>query len=482
MNLRPSEPLPTLTIGAVIEGTAYRVVHKLGEGGMGAVYEVVHLPTGERRALKILRRPLFGNPTYEELFMLEILALERLTDAPHIVRIFEQGRTLGRPYYVMEFVEGETLYQRFKHPRRLSLAEVLSVVRQLLMAVRAVHRVGVIHRDIKPENIMIRPNGEVVLLDFGLVKALTENGLGKRLYPTPPLQLRGTAPYLPPELVYDRKPDERGDLYAVGVVLFECLAVGLPYEHVRTDAYHAYVARHGFPSLSEAGVAAPPELERVVRRATLPSPDARYQTAETFAVELLDAVPPAEVNGRPLPAAPPAPPALPAPSAPVPALVAPAPAPVAPRPPRPAAPWWTLPLAFASLTSGVASTLAVLGSMGWMGPPAPTARVVAEPRAPARPEARTGAAAAPPAPEAPRPADVRPPAAPATGTATARPPSASASADKGGDLRAKLEAKLRSNRGTAADARSLASLCRADGDMACVEQAEAMVKRLGSKR
>jgi protein kinase-like protein len=103
--LRPGEPLPTLTLGAVIEGTAYRAVHKLGEGGMGAVYEVVHLPTGERRALKIVRRPFVGGSEREERFLLEVLALERLTDARHVVRIFEQGRTPGCPYYVMEYIE-----------------------------------------------------------------------------------------------------------------------------------------------------------------------------------------------------------------------------------------------------------------------------------------------------------------------------------------------------------------------------------------
>ncbi|HEU4535583.1 MAG TPA: serine/threonine-protein kinase, partial [Polyangiaceae bacterium] len=244
MALRPSEPLPTLAVDARVEGSPYKVVRRLGEGGMGVVYEVEHVQTRERRALKILRRLFVNDPEHEERFLLEVRGLERLRGARHVVRVLEQGRTLGRPYYVMDFVEGETLYDRLRRGR-LSLAETFVIVHQLLVALRAVHRAGVVHRDVKPENIMLRPNGEAVLLDFGLVKALTENGLGVRSFPTPPLRIMGTGPYLPPELAYERKPDERGDLYAAGVVLFECVAGGLPLWHVRTDAYHAYVARRG---------------------------------------------------------------------------------------------------------------------------------------------------------------------------------------------------------------------------------------------
>ncbi|HEU4535614.1 MAG TPA: hypothetical protein VFS00_15910, partial [Polyangiaceae bacterium] len=365
---------------------------------------------------------------------------------------------------------------------------------------------------------------------------------GVRSFPTPPLRIMGTGPYLPPELAYDRKPDERGDLYAAGVVLFECVAGGLPLWHVRTDAYHAYVARHGFPSLSKIGVKVSPELERVVRRATMASPDARYQTAEAFAFDLFDAVPPSELTdyrppaapappaprAQPALAAPPAPraqPVLLAPSAPRaqpvlpaplallappaararPALAAPSALPARPVPPAPSAPapamptlvarrparpavlsntaWRALPLAVASLASGVAATLAVtLATTWWSDPPAQTVRVVAEPRVPARPHARTGAAPDPPAPQAPPPADARPPSAPATATATARAPSASASASKGGARRAQLEAKLQTGTATAEEARQLAGLCRDAGDQACWQRALAAERALRGER
>jgi eukaryotic-like serine/threonine-protein kinase len=475
---------------------------------MGVVYEVVDLRTGARRALKILHRLLLDNPAAEERFMLEVRALERLSGSRHIVPVFESGRLpSGRPYYVMAYVEGETLYERFKRLGPLAVTEVVIFGHQVLVALKAVHREGIIHRDVKPTNIIITPDREVVLLDFGLAKALTENGLGERLFPTGPGFAVGTGPYMPPELIYGVSPDERGDLYAVGVVLFECLTGGLPYTNVSDTSYRMHVACYGFPSLSEAGVRVPlglERVERVLRRATDPNPDARLQTAEDFATALIDAIPPSmmldpasaatklvglppSVALLPLPPAPAraAPPATTDPIAPVlvapaaPAPAAPAPALVGPRPQRPAA-LWTVPLAFASLVVGVASTLAVVG---WPGTASTPARVVAEPRVNARPDARSGAAPvvpavpATPAPEAPRPADVRPPVIPSS----ARPPIASASAGQGGE-RAQLEAKLQNGRGTTADAEKLLSLCQQDGDEACMRRAEAQAKKLRGGR
>jgi eukaryotic-like serine/threonine-protein kinase len=502
MRIDPKAPLPSFAPGSVIAGTNYRVVRCLGEGGMGAVYEVVHLPTGERRALKILRRIFVDNPAHEERFMLEVRALEKVSGARHIVRVFESGcLPSGRPYYVMALVEGETLHERLKRGP-LALVEAIILVHQLLVALQAVHREGIVHRDVKPSNIIISPEGEVTLLDFGLVKALTENGLGERLFPTEPGFAVGTGPYMPPELIYDLPPDERGDLYAAGVVLFECLAGRLPYPSVLDENYRMHVACYGFPSLSEAGVPMPLGLERVeyvARRATNPNPDARYQTAETFATILLDAVPPLmlaptlaaprsagappSVALRPLPHGPrpAAPPATTDPIAPIiVAPAAPAPALVAPRPPRPAA-LWAVPVAFASLATGVAAVLAV---MGWPGPPAPSAptvRAIAEPRVDVRPDARAGAAPAVPAvpatptPRAPHPADVRPPAS----LSSARPPSASASATNGDAERIRLEAKVQAGRATVAEANRLAKLCSEASDDACFARATAYAKRKG---
>ncbi|MCU0681512.1 MAG: protein kinase [Polyangiaceae bacterium] len=273
--------------GSPVAGTPFRTLRRLGSGGMSSVYAVEHTRTGERYALKVLASRLTNRPDCVARFELEAQALENLGHHPNLVALHDTGRLPdGRPFLVLRLLEGETLRQALRRgPPPVHYA--CSFVQQLLSALWAVHGAGVVHRDVKPDNLFVSPDGRCTLLDFGVIKVQPGGSLLTSPIVTEPGSIIGTAHYIAPEQAQSRATDARADLYAAGVVLAECLTGHVPLGDLSPDRYVRHIAERGFPSLDEVGALhVPPELRRVVRKATMQDPNERYASAEAFASAL----------------------------------------------------------------------------------------------------------------------------------------------------------------------------------------------------
>ena len=215
----------------------YRLIKELGRGGMGTVYLVHDTRLGRQAALKLLPSHLAGNPERVRRFQREARTASGLNH-PHIITIYDFGQENGRDFIVSEFVEGRTLRKCIRHAD-LSLNQILDVVIQVASALEAAHAAGIIHRDIKPENIMLRPDGYVKVLDFGLAK-LSESGsssdeadpdstVASSDFQTRTGVLLGTVNYMSPEQARGQKVDGRSDLFSLGVVLYELTTGKKPF-------------------------------------------------------------------------------------------------------------------------------------------------------------------------------------------------------------------------------------------------------------
>ncbi|HEY0467594.1 MAG TPA: serine/threonine-protein kinase, partial [Polyangiaceae bacterium] len=220
-----------LAPGTVLAGK-FRVVSRLGEGGMGAVYEIEHELTKHRRALKLLHRSMAELPSVVERFLREASAAGRVGN-PHIVETFDAGvLETGEPYLVMEILRGQPLSSRIA-AGPMPLAEVVDLVGQAAAGVHAAHQAGIVHRDLKPDNLFITEGADgrpfVKILDFGISKFDPQTTGGLQL--TQEGAALGTPYYMPPEQIRgEGSLDARADVYALGVILYECLAGVRPFE------------------------------------------------------------------------------------------------------------------------------------------------------------------------------------------------------------------------------------------------------------
>ncbi len=213
-----SDPL----VGDVLAGR-YEIVRKLARGGMATVYRAHDQRLGRVVAVKVMHEGLGDDADFARKFDREARAVARLSD-PHVVGVFDQGRDHGRPYIVMEFVEGCTLRSLITREAPFSPSRALELIEPVVAALAAAHECGLVHRDVKPENVLIGTHGEVKVADFGLARGITAqtvtaaHGL-----------VIGTVSYLPPELVTSGHADARSDIYSTGVVLYELLTGEKPY-------------------------------------------------------------------------------------------------------------------------------------------------------------------------------------------------------------------------------------------------------------
>lgn len=220
---------PARLAGSVLGGR-YRVGKLLGEGGMGAVYEVTPIDRpGERYAAKVLHDEMSANPTVVERFLAEGDVCRRL-DHPGILRVFDVGHDNGVPYLIMELLEGRALIDYTEHGQRLPLNFAVTVCAGVLHALDYAHSQGIIHRDLKPENVFLVPgpggHWQTKLLDFGIARAIDAAGGGRRRTATG--VLLGTPGYMSPEQVKAaRNVDHRTDLWAIGVMFYE-MVTGSP--------------------------------------------------------------------------------------------------------------------------------------------------------------------------------------------------------------------------------------------------------------
>ncbi len=268
----------------------YRILHKLGAGGMGEVYLAEDTKLGRKVALKLLGAEFTTNRDRLNRFEQEACAASALNH-PNILTIHEVGEADGHNYIATEFVDGVTLRKRINGPA-LDMIEVLDIGMQIASALEEAHEAHIVHRDIKPENIMVRRNGYVKILDFGLAK-LTEVPSGadteaptRALVHTDAGTVMGTSHYMSPEQARGKPVDSRTDIWSLGVVLYEMAAGRVPFEaETATDVLSAITRTEPAP-LARYAQKVPAEFEWIVMKALRKHRGERYQTARELRSDL----------------------------------------------------------------------------------------------------------------------------------------------------------------------------------------------------
>ncbi|MBL8189298.1 MAG: protein kinase [Acidobacteria bacterium] len=266
----------------------YRVLSRIGAGGMGEVFLAEDNRLNRKVALKILPAEFVSSPDRIRRFEREAKAASA-TAHPNIVSIYDIGQHQGIHYIASEYVEGETLRRRIKR-EPLSQLDALDIAIQIANALDSAHAAGIVHRDIKPENIMLRPDGFVKVLDFGLAAVThpttpssdSEDQSFATSTDTLPGTVMGTVAYMSPEQTRGQKADKRSDLWSLGVVLFEMLAGKTPFKgQTVPDTLVAILDRP--PAKLESGS---PDLERIILKLLAKDREQRYQTAKKLAADL----------------------------------------------------------------------------------------------------------------------------------------------------------------------------------------------------
>ena len=256
----------------------YRILRKLGSGGMANVYLAEDEDLGRRVAIKILSERYASDDNFNERFRREAKSAASLSH-PNIVSIYDRGDAEGQPYIAMEVIEGRTLKELVLNRGPLPLGLAIGYAKHILGALRFAHRHGIIHRDIKPHNVLLGAEDRVKVTDFGIARAgasqMTEVG-----------SIMGTAQYLSPEQARGAPVAAASDLYSVGIVLYELLTGKTPFNGdtpIEIAMKHLNEAPRP-PSEHRAEI--PPELDQIVLRALAKDPHDRYQSAEEFSADL----------------------------------------------------------------------------------------------------------------------------------------------------------------------------------------------------
>jgi serine/threonine protein kinase len=262
----------------------YRIISKIGAGGMGQVYRALDTELDRSVALKFLFAELAAHQSRLNRFIQEAKAASALNH-PNILTVYEIGRAEGMTFIATEFVEGVTLRHYMRRP--LKLVEILDIAIQIASALVAAHAAGIVHRDIKPDNIMVRTDGLVKLLDFGLAK-LTERGelsSGPEettvvLVNTEPGSVLGTVTYMSPEQAAGRDVDARSDIWSLGVVLYEMIAMRAPFEGASKSHIIVAISDHEPLPVTQFAPDVPQPLEWIIGEALTKDREERCQTAK----------------------------------------------------------------------------------------------------------------------------------------------------------------------------------------------------------
>jgi serine/threonine-protein kinase len=268
--------------GLLLEGK-YVVERRLARGGMGEVYRGRDSKLDRPVAIKFLSERLLSDREIVRRFLREAQSAAKLRH-PNIVTVYSVGEEQGRPYFVMELVEGHTLLEVIQSHKRLPLPQSLDFAAQICEALAHIHARGYVHRDIKSQNVMVDDTGRCTILDFGILKVVESDH-------TRTGSLAGTPHYISPEQARDSKNvDARSDLYSLGIVLFEMLSGRLPFrEGSVTDILLQHIATAP-PRIAEFAPEMPSEIDAVLHKLLAKSPDDRFPSA-IAAREALNAVP-----------------------------------------------------------------------------------------------------------------------------------------------------------------------------------------------
>jgi len=269
----------------------YHIFSKLGQGGMGEVYLAEDTKLDRKVALKLLPDEVSLDHERMRRFVQEAKSASALNH-PNIITIYEIGETESRHFIATEFIDGETLRKRMRHGH-LKLIELLEIAIQTTGALAAAHAAGIIHRDIKPENIMVRHDGYVKVLDFGLAKLTEPQGFTadteaptKALVDTGAGIVLGTLVYMSPEQAKGQRVDGRTDLWSLGAVIYEMVTGHAPFEAGTPSEVLGLILNKEPALLARYDREAPAELERIVSKALTKDLEERYQTAKDILVDL----------------------------------------------------------------------------------------------------------------------------------------------------------------------------------------------------
>ncbi len=256
----------------------YAIEREVGRGGMAIVFLAEDLKHHRKVAIKVLH-PELATAVGPDRFLREIDAVASLTH-PHVLPLYDSGEANGLLFYIMPYVEGESLRQRLQRERQLSVEEAIRIAREVADALDHAHRNGLIHRDIKPANILLE-EGHAVVADFGVARAVS-HAAGEKMTATG--LAVGTPAYMSPEQAAgDREIDARSDIYSLGCVLYEMLSGEAPYTGSTPQAVLAKKLVEPTPRLSEVRGLLPEGIEEALTRALAKAPADRFATAEQFA-------------------------------------------------------------------------------------------------------------------------------------------------------------------------------------------------------
>jgi predicted Ser/Thr protein kinase len=269
-------------------GGRYLIDRQVGIGGMGTVFSATDERLGRRVAVKVLKEELASESRFLERFRREARAAAALSH-PNVAGVFDYGEEDGRPFIVMELIEGRDLSRVMRDDGPLGVERTQKIAGQIALALGHAHSAGLIHRDVKPHNVIVMDDDRVKVTDFGIARATGESTL------TATGTIMGTAQYLSPEQASGETPGPPSDVYSLGIVLFEMLTGAVPFTGDSPVSVALRHVRDEVPAPSTIDPSVPPELDELVARATAKQPEDRFADGNAFASAL-------SVGGTDLPA------------------------------------------------------------------------------------------------------------------------------------------------------------------------------------
>ena len=257
----------------------YEIVRVIGEGGMANVYLAMDTILNRKVAVKVLRGDLATDEKFVRRFQREALSASSLNH-PNIVEMYDVGEDDGNFYIVMEYVEGKNLKQLIKRRTKLSLPEVIDIMKQLTDGIAHAHDSFIIHRDIKPQNMLILDNGLVKITDFGIAVALNSTQL------TQTNSVMGSVHYLPPEQAAGKGATFKSDIYSLGILMYELVTGKLPFKGENAVEIALKQMKEPIPSVREEDESIPQSVENIILKACAKNPKNRYENAREMYYDL----------------------------------------------------------------------------------------------------------------------------------------------------------------------------------------------------